>query len=171
MSSFASKYKILKDNLNKIIPRVSKKSLLSVAGIVWVFPGCLLMWRGIKSIEHFNLGVFICYLLLGILFYIFVFRKIVAKHSQRIKTLTDKRPTIFSFFNGKSYLMMLLMISLGVTLRKTEWIPTQYLTWMYITMAVPLIISSIRFFLFQKIIMSEISTRHFLQTSLNDGFK
>ncbi len=129
------------------MPRVNRISLLNVAGVVWAFAGSLLMWRGLMLIELNHGFAFLFCLPIALLFYHFVFRKIVKKHSERIITLPDERPSIFSFFDKKSYLMMALMIALGITLRKLACLPTHYLAWMYITMALPLIISSIRFFI------------------------
>lgn len=55
-------------------------------------------------------------------------------------------PCLFSFFNVRSYLVMILMISMGITLRLSGWVPALYLSAVYLTMSVPLLLSSVRFY-------------------------
>ena len=41
---------------------------------------------------------------------------------------------------------MALMITMGITLRKTGWVAPGYLSFLYLTMSVPLLLSSTRFY-------------------------
>jgi len=41
--------------------------------------------------------------------------------------------------------MMTLMIGLGITMRKTGLVPFEYLTVFYVTMGIPLLVSSFKF--------------------------
>lgn len=68
------------------------------------------------------------------------------KHSRRIINMEEQRPCLFSFFNFRSYLMMALMISMGILLRKTGIVPLSYLSFFYILMGIPLLMSSFRFY-------------------------
>ena len=60
--------------------------------------------------------------------------------------MTIEKPVLFSFFNLKSYLMMFSMISLGITLRLSVLVTPEHLALMYVTMGIPLLMSSIRFY-------------------------
>ena len=82
----------------------------------------------------------------GIIFYLLLFSGLSAKHTLRILEMTEMRPCLFSFFNVRSYLMMVLMISMGITLRKSGVVPPDYLSVLYLTMSVPLLLSSLRFY-------------------------
>lgn len=130
-------------------PGIPKRYLLFVAAFVWTFAGSMLLFRGFSSLILFpkllGLKIFIS-LMGGIVFYIVLFSKISRKHTRRIILLQIERPCLFSFFNLRSYILMTLMISVGITLRKTGIIPLEYLSAFYVTMGIPLFLSSLRFY-------------------------
>jgi hypothetical protein len=136
-------------NFSDLIPSVSKRYLLLVAALVWTFAGGMLLFRGFAINNplpsHWKIELLIC-IAAGLLFFWLLFNRISAKHVLRIKNLSNERPVIFSFFNLKSYLMMFSMISLGIALRKTGLVSPEYLSFMYITMGIPLLMSSFRFY-------------------------
>jgi len=136
-------------NLDYLTPRVSKHYLLLVAALVWTFAGGMLLFRGFTINNplpsHWEMELLSC-VVAGLLFFKLLFNRISEKHVLRIENLSNERPLIFSFFNLKSYLMMFGMISLGITLRKTGVISPEYLSFMYVTMGIPLLISSFRFY-------------------------
>jgi hypothetical protein len=136
-------------NYSYLIPSVSKRYLLLVAALVWTFAGGMLLYRGFtinhSLPSHWKVEFFGC-TMAGLLFFILLFNRISAKHVLRIKSLPIEYPVIFSFFNLKSYLMMFSMITIGITLRKTGAVSPEYLSFMYITMGIPLLMSSFRFY-------------------------
>ena len=138
-----------KSILHRLKPGIPKRALLFLAGGVWTFAGIMLLWRGVlllsENPNHLIIKLIFC-MITGGLFYYFIFDKISAKHTNRIKSLPYDRPCAFSFFNWRSYLMMALMISMGVTLRKIGIVPTEYMAPFYIVMGTPLLISAIRFY-------------------------
>jgi hypothetical protein len=117
--------------------------------MVWTFAGGMLLSRGYLMM---NIDLDFCLLRMGLsiiggaLFYWLLFSKISKKHVLRIRQLIQDKPCIFSFFNLRSYLMMTLMISFGIFLRKSGFVPPFYLSILYVTMGIPLFISSIRFY-------------------------
>lgn len=136
-------------NLSWLKPAVPKRVLLFIAAGVWTFAGSMLMLKGYKMLD--TTGIFLWLKLLvvllgGIVFYLRFFSKLSLKHSLRILGLKNEFPCLFSFFNFKSYLVMFFMISMGITLRTTGWIPFPYLAFLYLMMSVPLLLSSIRFY-------------------------
>lgn len=134
--------------LQRLKPGVPKRYLLFIAGGIWCFAGCMLLYKGIGMLLQYMDEMWIKLLVsipLGIVFYVFMFSKIFNKHSDRISTMTQEKPCIFSFFNWKSYVMMGSMIGLGVFLRTSEIISIRYLSLLYITMGIPLSISAIMF--------------------------
>lgn len=138
-----------KSILVRLKPGIPKRALLFVAGLVWTFAGGMLLYRGSRMMavysEYSWIKLLIC-MIAGVLFYYFLFDNISLRHTQRIQSLKADRPCTFSFFSWKSYGMMALMISVGVGLRASGLIPLNYLSMLYITMGIPLIISAIRFF-------------------------
>ena len=135
--------------LDFLTPRVSKHYLLLIAALVWTFAGGMLLFRGftinIQLPANWRIELFGC-IVAGLLFFRLLFNRISAKHVLRIKKLPNDCPVIFSFFNLKSYLMMFSMIFMGIMLRKTGVVSTEYLSLMYVTMGIPLLMSSFRFY-------------------------
>jgi len=132
-------------------PGIPKKYLLAVAAIFWTFAGGMLLVRGF-SILKFNFRVRVFEeagsILAGIIFYIALFSKISLKHINRIQNIQLERPCVFSFFNVRSYILMTIMITAGITLRLSGIVPVDYLALFYIAMGTPLLISAFRFYLY-----------------------
>jgi hypothetical protein len=132
-------------------PGISKRYLLLVAAIVWTFAGGMLLFRGFSVLKFNSVGIDLeesgC-ILAGILFYKFMFSVISSKHINRILNIKIEKPCFFSFFNWRSYGLMTIMITSGITLRLSGLVPLNYLSLFYIAMGTPLFISAIRFFYF-----------------------
>ena len=132
-----------------LTPRVPKTWLLFIAALVWTFAGGMLLFRGyfysLVKPEHLFLKTGAC-VLGGLAFYAVMFDEISKKHVARITNLSIARPCMFSFFNVRSYLLMAIMISSGITLRKTGLVAPEHLALIYVTMGIPLLMSSFRFY-------------------------
>ncbi len=128
---------------------VTKRTLLFEAAIIWTFAGVMLLSRGSSMLEassgfsSLKIAGCICS---GLIFFVLVFLKISRKHVNRIINLDGDRHKPYEFFNLKSYIMMIGMISLGVFLRKSLIVPVSSLSLAYITMGIPLLLSSFRFY-------------------------
>lgn len=136
-------------HLNWLKPAAPKRTLLFVAASVWTFAGSMLLFKGYKMLDMTNRLLWLKLILAftgGIFFYTKLFSKLSLKHTLRILSLKEAYPCIFSFFNFRSYLMMALMISMGITLRTTGWVAPDNLSLLYLTMSVPLLLSSVRFY-------------------------
>jgi hypothetical protein len=141
------------NSLNKILkaikPGIPKRYLLFVAAFMWTFAGGMLFLRGFSMLILFPRLLWIKILIsiiAGLIFYILLFSKISLKHTQRILKMEIEKPCFFSFFNFRSYIMMVIMICMGVTLRKTGIVPIEYLSVFYVTMGIPLCMSAFRFY-------------------------
>ena len=130
-------------------PGIPKRYLLFVAACVWTFAGGMLLFRGFSVLKFNSVGIDLeelgC-ILAGILFYKFMFSVISFKHIHRILSIQIEKPCFFSFFNWRSYLMMTVMMTVGITLRLSGIIPLNYLSLFYISMGTPLFISAMRFY-------------------------
>ena len=142
MLTFSQVIQILK-------PGIPKRYLLIVAALVWTVGGGMLLVRGFSMMLLFpdffwlkTAGSIIA----GIIFYAFMFSKISLKHIGRIVKIEFERPCLFSFINFRSYFLMLLMISFGITLRMSGFISMKYLSVFYVFMGIPLLISAFRFY-------------------------
>lgn len=134
----------------KLKPGVKKRTLLYVAGCVWCFAGSMLIARALITLielDHLLSVELISGVIIGICFYVFLFTKISKKHITRISLIKADFPCFFSFFNFRSYILMVVMISAGITLRKLNVIDPEYLYTFYLAMGIPLLFSGFRFFI------------------------
>ena len=107
------------------------------------------MYRGFMGVmihSEFLLPKVVVALFLGLVFYNLMFKKISKKHITRIEGLKNKKHPFYAFFNLRSYLMMIFMISMGITIRLLALVPFEYLALFYIVMGTPLLFSAFRFF-------------------------
>ncbi len=125
--------------------KVSKHFLIFEAALVWTFAGGMLLLRGNSYLDTSAgfpwLNIAAC-LLGGLIFFVLLFLKISRSHIKRISLLPGDRHHLYEFFSSKSYLMMVGMISMGIFLRKSGIIPLSSLSLAYITMGIPLLLSS-----------------------------
>ncbi|MEG0810942.1 MAG: hypothetical protein RSG58_02370 [Eubacterium sp.] len=136
--------------MDRFIPKVEKRTLLVIAGAVWFFAGFNIMRIGTPDmIKYWTNPIIplICALLVFGVFFKFIFYKMVNKHSKRILFYGPEKINVFKFFDTKSYLIMIFMITFGVLLRKSGWIPPLYLGTFYTGLGASLIGAGILFFI------------------------
>ncbi|WP_040397403.1 hypothetical protein [Anaerococcus senegalensis] len=111
--------------------KVKSKSLLIIAGLVWLIAGFNVARLGLISFftieKKFNLYIFslIIFILFGFMFY-----KMTKKHTKRI--LAYKRKIYFwKFFDKKSYLIMAFMMGGGIGLRSMKILPDYFIGFFY----------------------------------------
>jgi len=135
--------------LEKIKPAVPKRTLLLIAGCAWSIAGGILISRSLIHLIGVNhnlameIGIGIGF---GSLFYILLFARISKKHITRINLIEIDNPCFFSFFNLRSYLLMAIMISGGVTLRLSGMVNPEIIYTFFLCMGIPLLVSAWRFF-------------------------
>ena len=140
---------MIKDLLNRFKPGVSRTTLYLIAGIAWTTAGGILLGRGLVNLIHLRnylAGRLLIGIVVGISFYLLLFYRISARNIRHIRLIQVSNPCAFSFFNLRSWLMMALMISGGITLRKLNLINPGYMFTFYVVMGVPLLISAWNFY-------------------------
>jgi len=132
----------------KLKPGVHKNYLLFLSGMMWVVVGILLLSFAIKWLKDFSTITDFIFsgigFILALIIHHFGFLRVVDKNLDRILPIEGK-PCVFSFMTWKSYLMVIIMMTMGITLRHSS-IPKQYLSVLYISIGLALILSSIRYF-------------------------
>lgn len=135
--------------LQTLKPSVPKRYLLIVAALVWTVAGGMLLFKGIslffKYPESSGLKISIS-IIGGGLFYLLLFSGISNKHIKRILNIKIDRPCLFSFFNVRSYVLMTIMISSGILLKKFGVLSQEYISIVDVTMGIPLFLSAFRFY-------------------------
>lgn len=138
--------------LQTLKPAIPRRYLLFVAGVVWTFAGGMLLYKGISLFRMYRDFLWLkiaVSIIAGGLFYLLLFSKISFKHAWRIINLKNENPCFFAFFNIRSYIMMAVMISSGVILRKTGVVSPEYLSVLDVTMGIPLFLSALRFYYYE----------------------
>lgn len=134
--------------LNRIKPAASKYLLIALAGLMWSTVGvmlCSMAYYWLKEVDWLTalpLGFF--GIILSLAVYRFGFSGIAKKNIDRICLLPEKG-CIFAFQAWKSYLIIVVMITLGIILRHSP-IPKHYLAIVYTTIGGALLLSSLRYY-------------------------
>lgn len=135
----------LPEIIRVLTPKASRRVLLFIAALMWTFAGSMLLYRGFTMGSHAAARLFFC-MMAGGLFYLLLFARISTKHVIRIVNLKSDHPCIFSFFSIKSYIMMTVMITGGIMLRRSALIGQENLSLGYMIMGIPLLLSAFRFY-------------------------
>lgn len=134
--------------LERLKPSVNKSFLLFLSGLMWFGVGVMLntfAFHWLTASRDKNLYLFAAIgLIASLVIHHFGFLKVADKNLGRISDMKGK-PCVFSFMSWKSYGIVLVMMTMGITLRHSS-IPKQYLSVLYIGIGMALILSSIRYF-------------------------
>lgn len=140
--------------IDTLKPAINKKYLYILAGIAWFIVGIFLVIRGYiwlfgnADIKSFSMQVNILFFLLGLFFGAIIawfgFSKIANKNVKRINKMEGKR-CFFSFIAWKSYILILFMVLLGITLRHSP-LNKAYLAIIYISIGSALFLASFIYF-------------------------
>lgn len=141
--------KYFSDFLYRFKPGVPRENLFLIAGFAWSSAGSMLFIKGIYFVigqGHHKLIEVLAASIIGILLYNLFFIKISSRHITRIKSKSEERPCMFSFFDIRGYILIAVMISAGIVLKHLDRKYSDYLYTFYIGMGIPLILSSLIFF-------------------------
>lgn len=129
--------------LEKLNPAVDKKYLLLTAGLMWCGVGVMLISFALSWLTHYGgRGKLLFYaagLLAGMPIHFMGFSKLARKNIDRLMAFQDRK-CLFSFITWKSYLIIIIMVTLGITLRHSA-IPKQYLSILYNGLGIGLFLS------------------------------
>ena len=125
---------------------VHKNTLILIAGIVWAiagfnivrigliaYAGNVTWWRVLLSIAVYAV------------FQVFIFGKMVKKHTARILQYEDEWQNVFRFFDTKSYLIMVFMMTLGIGLRVSGVVPNGFIAYFYTGLGASLLTAGVLF--------------------------
>ena len=129
-------------------PALPKRWLIALAGLLWMIAGSILCFRGGIWLDGFARwqGVLLEAggLLIGGAGYAVRFHRLVRKNVDRITRLPD-RPCAFAFTSWTGYVMIVSMMTLGMTLRHSS-LPLWWLSVPYTAMGTALLAGSLGFF-------------------------
>lgn len=126
---------------------VKKRVLLAIAGCVWIIAGVNVVRLGILSYMDINhvltLDAILSVLVLAI--FSIMFYKMSLKHLKRISLYQEDTKPFWNFFDLKSYLIMIFMMSGGIWLRYSGLASTEFIAVFYTGLGLALIFAGIIF--------------------------
>ena len=137
-------------DLRKFTPSVDKRILVLLAGLMWCGVGIMLIRFAVTWLSSIGFKPAVIYYAAGFLaampIHHFGFLRIADKNLRRLLPLTRKR-CLFSFMTWKSYIIVLIMVSMGIALRHSA-LPKRYLSVLYNGIGLALFLSGIRYLRF-----------------------
>jgi hypothetical protein len=137
-------------DFKKFTPSVDKRILVLLAGLMWCGVGILLVSYAVSWLSQYSgkeQGLFYGIgFLMAMPIHHFGFLKIADKNLNRLLPMTQKR-CLFSFMTWKSYIIVVIMVSMGIALRHSA-IPKRYLSILYNGIGLALFFSGIRYLRF-----------------------
>lgn len=125
--------------------KVNKRTLLVIACFVWSIAGFNVLRIGVLAYAKY-LSILNLLLSFGIfaVFQIFVFGKLVKKHTQRILAYQQKQ-FFLKFFDVKSFIIMAVMMSGGIFIRVFNLAPERFIAVFYTGLGASLLLAGILF--------------------------
>jgi hypothetical protein len=127
---------------------VPKDRLLLIAGVVWCAAGVMVSTVGLPL----ELGLAPSHLILVplsvvifVAFYVFVFSRLVQKHTRRILARPENRLPFWQFFNASSWVLMAVMMGGGMALRFSHLVPDWMIAFFYSGLGLALFLCGVRF--------------------------
>ncbi len=126
--------------------KLTKNILFVIAGTLWTIAGIMVIKTGVQAlIEAHPWWTIPAAAAVYVVFYLFVFSKLVRKHERRIlDDPADKMPW-WQFFDRKSYTIMIVMMTGGALLRKSGLLPTVFFSSFYTGLGLALFSCGLRF--------------------------
>lgn len=126
---------------------ISKKYLLSLAGIVWSIAGYNVLHIGLQSYtEYLSPILFFASSIVFLFFQFMIFGKLVKKHTKRIKSYQEEKKWFWNFFDLKSFLIMAFMITGGILIRSLGLCPEWFIAFFYTGLGTSLFLAGLTFF-------------------------
>lgn len=126
--------------------KVKRNTLLLLACIVWSVAGFnilrigLLAYPAYRTVLNYLLSV-----LVFAVFQIFIFGKLVKKHTARISAYLEERQFFLKFFDGKAFAIMAVMMTGGIGLRTSGLAPERFIAVFYTGLGASLLLAGLLF--------------------------
>jgi hypothetical protein len=130
------------------VVHIPKNHLMLIAGLVWCAAGAMVCTIGLPMefvLAPSHLILFPLAVVIFLVFYVFVFSRLVRKHAGRIRARTEDRLPFWHFFNASSWAVMAVMMGGGLALRLSHLIPDWMIAFFYSGLGVALFLCGIRF--------------------------
>ncbi len=125
---------------------MKKHQLFLIAGALWSIAGVMVTFHGVKAwMSVHPWWVDVLAVLIYLIFYRFIFSKLVVKHEHRIMDDPAERLPWWKFFDRNSYIIMFIMMAGGIALRKSGLLPLAFFSFFYTGLGLALFTCGLRF--------------------------
>ena len=126
--------------------KVKRNTLLLLACLVWSAAGFNILRIGLISYPaHRAVMNYLLSVLVFAVFQLFVFGKLVKKHTARISGYEEERHFFLKFFDKKAFAIMAVMMSGGIGLRASGLAPEQFIAVFYTGLGASLLLAGLLF--------------------------
>lgn len=125
---------------------VKRNTLLLLACLVWSIAGFNILRIGFMEYKPYHIAInYLLSVLVFVVFQIFVFGKLVKKHTERISNYTEEKHLFIKFFDKKSFVIMAFMMILGIVLRSGGLAPKRFIAFFYAGLGASLLLAGLKF--------------------------
>ena len=126
--------------------KVKRNTLLLLACLVWGAAGFNILRIGLAAYPSYRSALnFLLSILVFSVFQIFIFGRLVKKHSARIGAYLEERHFFWKFFDGKSFAIMAVMMTGGIGLRSSGLAPERFIAVFYTGLGASLLLAGLLF--------------------------
>ena len=126
--------------------KVKRNTLLLLACLVWSAAGFNILRIGLSAYPAYRAVVnYLLSALVFAVFQIFIFGKLVKKHTARISAYEEERYFFLKFFDGKSFANMAGMLPAGFAIRPTGRAPERLNAFFYTGLGASILLAGLLF--------------------------
>ena len=126
--------------------KVKRNTLLLLACLVWSAAGFNILRIGLMAYSAYRtVGNYLLSALVFAVFQVFIFGKLVKKHTARISAYREEHHFFLKFFDGRSFAIMAFMMTGGIALRSGGLAPEQFITFFYTGLGASLLLAGLLF--------------------------
>lgn len=126
--------------------KVKRNTLLLLDCLVWSAAGFNILRIGLMAYPAYRtVGNYLLSALVFAVFQIFIFGKLVKKHTARISAYREEHHFFLKFFDGRSFAIMTFMMTGGIALRSSGLAPEQFIAFFYTGLGASLLLAGLLF--------------------------
>ncbi|MCI5625685.1 MAG: hypothetical protein MR327_07350 [Clostridiales bacterium] len=126
--------------------KVKRNTLLLLACLIWSAAGFNILRIGLMAYPAYRAGInYLLSALVFVVFQVFIFGKLVKKHTARIGAYEEKFHFFLKFFDKKSFAIMAVMVTGGIWLRSSGLAPERFIAFFYTGLGASLLLAGLLF--------------------------
>ncbi len=126
--------------------KVKRNTLLLLACLVWTAAGVNILRIGLMAYApYWSVLNVLLSAVVFVVFQMFIFGKLVGKHTTRIQSYEEERHFFLKFFDGKAFVIMAIMMAGGIGLRASGLAPEQFIAVFYSGLGASLLLAGLLF--------------------------